>query len=50
MSFFHSSLIISEIKTDLKELISDGKIQPLKNGKEFTVPLHPTNKPLVITF
>ena len=40
--------VINEIKTELKELILKGKIQPSQNGKEYAVSLNPTNKPLIV--
>ena len=40
--------VINEIKTESKELLSEGKIQPSQNGKEYAVPFNHTNKPLIV--
>ena len=40
--------VINEIETELKELISEGEIQPSQNGKEYAVALNHTNKPLIV--
>ena len=39
---------INKIKSESKELISEGKIQPSQNGKEYAVPLNHINKPLIV--
>ena len=40
--------VINETKTESKELILKGKIQPSQKGKEYAVPLNHTNKPLIV--
>ena len=40
--------VINEIKTESKELISEGKIQPSQNGKEYAFPLNHANKLLIV--
>ena len=40
--------VINEIKTESKELILKGKIQPSQKGKEYAVPLNHTNKSLIV--
>ena len=48
LPFFIPEEVIDEIKTESKELIFEGKIQPSQNGKEYAVPLNHTNKPLIV--
>ena len=40
--------VINEIKTESKELILEGKIQPLQKGKKYAIPLNHTKKPLTV--